>query len=174
MQHTPPSTYILRNMKEVAPLEPVPFWPGFEHLPTGWWCAMIAFLAIGIYLAVRYIRFRWNNRYRHEALSALAELEQHIHTSPEHDKHGKRLFFIIKQVLAYLNPQYASLNDHQVLTILTQMSGGDAQTSTWQSEIGERWISSLYSSKTKLNQNELLTLNSMAKQWVLSHEGGRG
>ena len=93
VEHTPPSTYILRDLHDVAIPESVSWIPQ----TIGWKILGVALLLIAIYLAYRLVQRWWNNRYRKEALQELMVLDARDKNSTE------RTFKVLKVVLRYLD-----------------------------------------------------------------------
>lgn len=96
---SPPSSYMLRELKDVAQPDPVSWWPQ----TLGW---QILLLALLLYLGYRlYLKgiFWWRNRYRQEAITALLSL------SAEDPHWPTQMMKIIKIVMVYLEPKNASL-----------------------------------------------------------------
>lgn len=168
MQHTAPSTYILRNLIEVQTSDAVSWWPGFEHLPTGWWYVIALVSLITIAVVMIAIRHAWKNRYRREALTALQSimLNNRQANSACNQVTAEQHFYTLKQVLAYIKPESAKLANNAVLDRLDELT----KNNTWQNELGQRWIDSLYNPNVKLSNNDIQHLNKQSQHWLKQHK----
>ena len=99
VEHTPPSTYILRELRDVTIPDSVSWFPQ----TIGWKILGVALLLVAFYLAYRLALRWWNNRYRKEALKELMVLDARDKNSTE------RTFKILKVVLRYLDSGNAKL-----------------------------------------------------------------
>lgn len=171
MQHTPPSTYILRDLIDVHTTEPVSWWPGFENLPTGWW-VMIAILTLCIIvLLVIAIRYGWKNRYRREALNALKMIASNVKKQSNvatNKAIAQEFFYTLKQVLFYIEPGSAKLSDQSVLIQLDNLMKHH-KSKLWQGELGKRWIASLYDPNIHLSDQEITLLQQQSEHWIKRH-----
>lgn len=71
VEHTPPSTYILRELHDVA----IPNSVSWAPQTIGWKILGVILLLAALYLAYRLALRWWNNRYRKEALNELMLLD---------------------------------------------------------------------------------------------------
>lgn len=78
VEHTPPSTYILRDLHDVA----IPTSVSWMPQTIGWKILGIILLLVAIYLAYRLALRWWSNRYRKEALQELMVLMHETRTPP--------------------------------------------------------------------------------------------
>lgn len=184
MQHTPPSTYILRNLVDVQVAPPLPWWPGVESLPTGWWAMLIIISLVTVVLFIIGLVHCWKNRYRREAILALrvmqvnsssnqTELEQQL-TINHHA--AQQLFYILKQVLVYICPKSANLSGNSVLTELDALIEGKNNQAVfkWQDDLGQRWIACLYNPKIHLSHQDIVSLTKHSRHWLKSHKNQFG
>lgn len=176
MQHTPPSTYILRELIDIPVAEPVSWWPGFEYLPTGWWYLIIILSVITIVLMSIALRNVWKNRYRREAIAALTIMMKPYQktvlcpTQKADQQVAIQLFYLLKQVLMHIEPKTAKLADNVILIHLDTLMVHKNKHFQWQGKIGQRWIASLYNPNIQLSQAEVETLNKQSKQWLKLHK----
>ncbi|MDX2321247.1 MAG: DUF4381 domain-containing protein [Moritella sp.] len=170
MQHIPPSTYILRELIDVQTADAVSWWPGFENLPTGWW-VMIAILTLSaVVLVIIAFSYAWKNRYRGEALSALKIIASPAKNKSDADANqaiAEQIFFTLKQVLFYIDSSSAKLADSSVLNRLDKLM--KHKTNTWQGELGQRWIASLYDPNIHLTNEEITRLQQQSQHWIKRH-----
>ncbi|WP_144213229.1 DUF4381 domain-containing protein [Shewanella donghaensis] len=179
MQHSPPSTYILRDLVDVNTVEPVSWWPGFELLPTGWWYVLVFGVLILMTLLIIRLHYVWKNRYRNEAINAIRQQIYQTNSKngtesepPQYLQHNtQQIFFILKQVLIYIEPQSAKLADTSVLINLDKLINHRSKhdTEQWQGELGQRWIASLYNPHVRLSDDELILLTRKAIFWLKYH-----
>ena len=99
VEHTPPSTYILRELHDVA----IPNSVSWAPQTIGWKILGVILLLAALYLAYRLALRWWNNRYRKEALNELMLLDARDINSPE------QAFKVLKVVLRYLDSSNAKL-----------------------------------------------------------------
>ncbi|EGQ8090665.1 TPA: DUF4381 domain-containing protein [Vibrio vulnificus] len=157
IQHTPPSTYILRELHDVAVPESVSWLPQ----TVGWKVlAIIGGVAL-LYIGYRYARFRWDNRYRAEALKAIVPL------APKDPAMTSELFSIVKQVLIYHDNRYARLFGDAFLAALNQLMPTQP---LFGDELAIQWVQSTVNPNVPLTESERATLKERAALWVKSHQ----
>lgn len=178
MQHTPPSTHILRDLIDVQAIDAVPWWPGFADLPTGWWYIMLVCTVIILILIAVAIKYTWQNRYRREACFALKNMMNKSGYSNSNALNGdqksnpasaQQLFYLLKQVLIYIKPRSAKLSDNTVLIMLDELIK-PSESWRWQNELGQRWMASLYNPNLCLTNNEMAILCQQSQHWLKSHK----
>ncbi|MCL1043855.1 DUF4381 domain-containing protein [Shewanella electrodiphila] len=175
MQHNPPSTYILRELVDVYPVDAVSWWPGFEQLPTGWWCLLVITSVLIVTAVIIGLNYRWQNRYRAEAILAIKQImlgHQVIQPEPKTQAMlNQQLFFVLKQVLTYVEPQTAKLADNSVLNAMDKLISHQSKNDafSWQSDVGQRWINSLYNPNICLSESEMTTLVQQLILWINGH-----
>ncbi len=154
--HTPPATYILRELHDVAVPESVSWMPQ----TIGW--KILA--AVGIFTLIcficRFIRQRWNNRYRREATVAITRLE------PAHNDMPKTLFTILKMVLIYLDSSNASLFD---IALLKKLDETNPKGPPFCDDVAKRWLQSLMDPSVELDHAQRVVLLERAAKWVKHH-----
>ncbi|EPX4132328.1 DUF4381 domain-containing protein [Vibrio vulnificus] len=157
IQHTPPSTYILRELHDVAVPERVSWLPQ----TVGWKVLAIIGGLVLLYIGYRYLRFRWDNRYRAEALQAIAQLD------PKDPAMASELFSIVKQVLIYHDSGYARLFGDAFLAVLNQLIPTQP---LFDDELAIQWVQSTVNPNVPLIESARTTLKARAALWVKSHQ----
>ncbi|MGR2998778.1 DUF4381 domain-containing protein [Vibrio vulnificus] len=157
IQHTPPSTYILRELHDVAVPESVSWLPQ----TVGWKVLAIIGGLVLLYIGYRYLRFRWDNRYRAEALQAIAQLD------PKDPAMASELFSIVKQVLIYHDSGYARLFGDAFLAVLNQLIPTQP---LFDDELAIQWLQSTVNPNVPLAESARATLKARAALWVKSHQ----
>ncbi|EPS3398486.1 DUF4381 domain-containing protein [Vibrio vulnificus] len=157
IQHTPPSTYILRELHDVAVPERVSWLPQ----TVGWKVLAIVGGLVLLYIGYRYLRFRWDNRYRAEALQAIAQLD------PKDPAMASELFSIVKQVLIYHDSGYARLFGNAFLAVLNQLIPTQP---LFDDELAIQWVQSTVNANVPLSESARATLKARAALWVKSHQ----
>ncbi len=175
--HTPPSTYILRDIVDVAVPDSIAWWPQ----TIGWQILALVILIACFVWGYRRIKVWWQNRYRREALQALATLDLSL---PRES--AMSLLTIIKAVLVYLDPKNAALFGDALLRKLDSLlppatlnrAQGDAEIKPnadfqsdfqYQGKIGKKWLAASLSSHCTLTDPELATLIEHTRSWLLLH-----
>ncbi|MEZ8822984.1 DUF4381 domain-containing protein [Vibrio amylolyticus] len=164
VEHTPPSTYILRELHDVAVPDSISWMP-----QTIGWKVVAALLLIGaIYLSYRLALRWWNNRYRGEALAALKAISLEDSHAPN------KVFAILKAVLRYIEPGHANLFGHDFLERLE----GYLLSSQSRVELGEQtahiWMRSLESRSIELTKEQKQALIAYSEYWITQHKVAEG
>ncbi|EPI5810105.1 DUF4381 domain-containing protein [Vibrio vulnificus] len=157
IQHTPPSTYILRELHDVVVPERVSWLPQ----TVGWKVLAIIGGLVLLYIGYRYLRFFWDNRYRAEALQAIAQLD------PKDPAMASELFSIVKQVLIYHDSGYARLFGDAFLAVLNQLIPTQP---LFDDELAIQWVQSTVNPNVPLSESARATLKARAALWVKSHQ----
>ncbi|EJT1337989.1 DUF4381 domain-containing protein [Vibrio vulnificus] len=157
IQHTPPSTYILRELHDVAVPECVSWLPQ----TVGWKVLAIIGGLVLFYIGYRYLRFCWDTRYRAEALQAIAQLD------PKDPAMASELFSIVKQVLIYHDSGYARLFGDAFLAVLNQLIPTQP---LFDDELAIQWVQSTVNPNVPLTESARATLKARAALWVKSHQ----
>ncbi len=154
--HTPPGTYILRELHDITIPESVSWVPQ----TIGWKILAVVGVMILIYLGYRLAHQCWDNRYRKEALEAI------LHLSPADANMPKALFSIVKIVLIHLNSSNAHLFDTAFLCKLDQLN---PKHKMFNDEISKRWLQSIIDPGVDLKHSERLLLLERATTWLKEH-----
>ncbi|MFA0049306.1 DUF4381 domain-containing protein [Vibrio sp. 10N.261.51.F11] len=165
VEHTPPSTYILRELHDVA----IPDIVSWAPQTIGWKILGVILLLVAIYLAYRLALRWWNNRYRKEALQELMVLDARDKNSTE------RTFKVLKVVLRYLDSSNAKLFGQAYVNRLNAYLPVSANTSEnsnafFADEVSELWMLSLIDSNVRLSFEQRLEVIQTAMMWLKLHK----
>ncbi|MEZ8687085.1 DUF4381 domain-containing protein [Vibrio splendidus] len=165
VEHTPPSTYILRELHDVA----IPDSVNWAPQTIGWKIVGVILLLVAIYLAYRLALRWWNNRYRKEALQELMVLDARDKNSTE------RTFKVLKVVLRYLDSSNAKLFGKAYVNRLNAYLPVSANTSEnsnafFADEISELWMQSLIDPNVRLSFEQRLEVIQTAMMWLKLHK----
>ncbi|MEZ8692128.1 DUF4381 domain-containing protein [Vibrio splendidus] len=165
VEHTPPSTYILRELHDVA----IPDSVSWAPQTIGWKILGVILLLVAIYLAYRLALRWWNNRYRKEALQELMVLDARDKNSTE------RTFKVLKVVLRYLDSSNAKLLGQDYVNCLNAYLPGSANTSEnsnvfFADEVSELWMQSLIDPNVRLSFEQRLEVIQTAMMWLKLHK----
>jgi len=159
VEHTPPSSYILRDIQEVVVPGSVSWVP-----QTAGWKVLAGVLVVVLFYAVyRYALYRWNNRYRGEALIALSQLD------PMNKQSAKRTFEIVKTVLRYLDSRYAKSFGQDFLLLLDGTLTPKHQP-MFNDECAKQWVASLTNPNVTLTFEQRSEIIKKASDWVRLHK----
>lgn len=158
IEHSPPSTYILRELFDVTVPDSVSWMPQ----TVGWKVLLVLLIAIAGYLSYRWILRWWHNRYRTEAIAVLH------HLSIECLQFEDTVFSILKIVLVYVDPANGKLFGAPFLQKLDELSDGSAP---FNDELAHKWVQALVNPSTVLDKAEREVLRERASLWVKSHQG---
>lgn len=154
--HTPPSTYILRELHDVAVPQSVSWFPQ----TIGWKALAAVSLIILLYISYRLIHRWWDNRYRTEAIDAISNLDLSDHRMP------LVLFSILKIVLVHLDPSNARLFDTQFLNRLNELTPKQVY---FDEALSNRWLLSIIDTSVVLDNSERVLLQQQAIFWLKEH-----
>ncbi|EAP96002.1 DUF4381 domain-containing protein [Vibrio splendidus] len=165
VEHTPPSTYILRELHDVA----IPDSVSWAPQTIGWKILGVILLLVAIYLAYRLTQKWWNNRYRKEALQELMILDARDKNSTE------RTFKVLKVVLRYLDSSNAKLFGKAYVNRLNTYLPVSANTSEnsnafFADEVSELWMQSLIDPNVRLSFEQRLEVIQTAMMWLKIHK----
>ncbi|MFA0547040.1 DUF4381 domain-containing protein [Vibrio splendidus] len=165
IEHTPPSTYILRELHDVA----IPDSVSWAPQTIGWKILGVILLLVAIYLAYRLAQKWWNNRYRKEALQELVLLDARDKNSTE------RTFKVLKVVLRYLDSSNAKLFGKAYVNRLNGYLPVSANTSEnsnafFADEVSELWMQSLIDPNVRLSFEQRLEVIQTAMMWLKLHK----
>ncbi|GAD79944.1 DUF4381 domain-containing protein [Vibrio ezurae] len=165
--HTPPQSYMLRDIVEVAVA------PSVSWLPQtiGW--KVLAFVLLGAFClwVVKQFKIWHSNRYRREALNTLNRIAKACHGSIQDPAAFRRqvscdLFSVMKAALRVVNPKGASLYGASFLQALDAHIPENSRQfeAKW-----SHWMRGLMDSQYVLNEIELLLLLDDCQRWVGEH-----
>ncbi|MCQ1058989.1 DUF4381 domain-containing protein [Photobacterium sp. DNB23_23_1] len=158
IEHTPPSTYILRELNDVTVPDSISWVPQ----TIGWKVLLVVLIIVAAYLSYRWLLRWWCNRYRTEAIEALT------HLSIEHHHFEDILFSILKMVLVYLDPANGKLFGRSFLQKIDELSD---ESTLFNDEIAQKWVQSLVNPSTVLDSREREILRQRAVLWAKTHQG---
>lgn len=164
IEHTPPSTYILRDLHDVV----IPDSVSWAPQTIGWKILGVVLLLAAVYLAHRLALRWWNNRYRKEALNELMLLDARDKNSTE------RAFKVLKVVLRYLDSSNANLFGQAYIKRLnaylpaTGQTGGTSNA-FFSDDISGLWMQSLIDPKIRLTFEQRSEVIQTAMMWLKLH-----
>ncbi|EDP59337.1 DUF4381 domain-containing protein [Vibrio sp. AND4] len=156
--HKPPSSYILRELHDVAVPESVSWVPQ----TIGWKILAIVAAILLVYLGYQVVLHWWDNRYRKEAIKAVSGL------NPGDSSMPNALFSILKVVLTYLDSNNARLFGPPFLRKLDQLN---PKQKRFDDQAAKRWLQSLVDPSSELAHSERLQLLQRANEWLKDHDG---
>ncbi|PSV49896.1 DUF4381 domain-containing protein [Photobacterium indicum] len=158
MQHTPPSTYILRELIDVAVPNSVSWWPQ----TIGWKIlAVLILLAVGYCLAKK-IQSWWYNRYRREAVLALQALQ------PESPTVNQDILIIVKAVVTYLEPRNGAMFGERLLDYMDSLSPHSDYR--FACESGRHWLHSVVTKKVTFTPDQAANIIGQVTLWMEEHD----
>ncbi|GEA62244.1 DUF4381 domain-containing protein [Vibrio comitans] len=165
--HTPPQSYMLRDIVEVSAAPSVSWMPQ----TIGWKVVGVIALVCILVWAYKSFTVWWSNRYRREAMASLNLIFEACKSVESTDSAYRQqisqdVYGVLKLVLSAVNPQTPSLYGLPFLQSL------DAQTqpihdifeSKW-----SHWPDSLLVKQNALTKAELLDLIADSQGWVKQH-----
>lgn len=157
VEHTPPSTYILRELHDVTVPDSVSWMP-----QTIGWKILGGLLLIFVgYLVYRYCINWWDNRYRQEAIKAIDGLDNGSDSLP-HD-----VFAVLKVVLVHLNSSNANLFGQNFIVALDSR----LERPLFNDDVSSRWIHSLVNPTVQFEREEREIICERAVTWLKTHSG---
>ncbi len=154
--HNPPGTFILSKLHDVTVPPSVSWYPQ----TIGWKILAVAALLVLFYIAYRLVRKWWTNRYRQEALDAIALID------PNQSDMPKTLFSILKIVLIHLDSCNAKLFDGAFLRKLDELN---PKQQAFSDETSALWLKSVINPKIELTNEQRVALIDKANCWVKAH-----
>ncbi len=152
----PPSTYILSELHDVTLPPSVSWYPQ----TIGWKILAVVALLAGLYLVYRWLRKWWINRYRAEALDAVAQLDPNDSSMPQ------TLFSILKTVLIHIDSHNAKLFDEAFLSKLGELN---PQKYAFRDETSQSWLKSIVNPNIELTSEQRVSLINKANDWINEH-----
>lgn len=130
MTPTPPTSYMLRELKEVGLPDPVSWLPQ----TLGWKLLLALLLGFIAYRIYQKLTYWWQNRYRQEAIEAVQRL------SEDDPQWPWQMMKIIKIVMVYLEPKNAPLYGEP---LLRQMENYQQSHTILADQLFQQWIKCL-------------------------------
>ncbi len=152
----PPGTYILEALHDVSVPPSVSWYPQ----TIGWKILAVVALLVLAYMAFRWGRNWWLNRYRKEALDAIARL------NPADSDMPKTLFSILKIVLIHIDSNNAKLFDE---VFLRKLDALNPSKKAFTDETSTLWLKSIINPKIDLTNEQRVSLIDKACNWVKEH-----
>lgn len=169
IQHTPPSTYLLRDFVDVTIPESVSWMPQ----TVGWKVLGALLLIVFALLVIRTIDNWWHNRYRREALNALRRIEKLGYGVED------ALFSVLKVVLVHVHYSNAKLFGRAFLKVLDETTPNSKSSKVkldgvlypvkFDDDLGERWLVTLISKESTLSESERSLMMMRSQYWVKHH-----
>lgn len=157
VEHTPPSTYILRDLYDVAVPSAVSWWPQ----TLGWKIVVSIFALTVLYGFYRYVQYRWRNRYRQEGIEAVTRLD------PNEPQFATQLFSIMKVVLAYLDRHNNQIFGEAFIDKVNAL----CSSAPYNRALAQRWMNHLVDPSVQLDEADKKALIQQTKQWLRQHQG---
>ncbi|MEL6113637.1 MULTISPECIES: DUF4381 domain-containing protein [Photobacterium] len=160
-QPAPPSSYILKDLTEIALPDAVSWWPQ----TLGWQIlGVVLVVCLLLWAVYRYRLYRFN-RYRREAMRAIAVIEQGTEQARSPSAMSD-LFLVLKVTAAHVQPSLASHLDRQFLRYLDTSA---SLTEGFDSPAGQCWLDSLVQPDATLSDDQAQQLLTLANRWVKHH-----
>lgn len=157
-QPAPPSSYILRDLKEVGLPDHVSWMPQ----TLGWKILAFLLLIVLIYFSYKKVRHWWLNRYRDEAIKVTKGL------SIDDPKFEYKLFVITKRVMGHLDPKLHTLFGNEFVTVLVDFP---MQKQIQLKEgLGASWTLALSSQRNVMNNEDRQALKQYCLDWFKLHQ----
>ncbi|CAH7201631.1 conserved hypothetical protein [Vibrio chagasii] len=164
VEHAPPSTYILRELHDVA----IPNSVSWAPQTIGWKILGVILLLAALYLAYRLALRWWNNRYRKEALNELMLLDARDINSPD------QAFKVLKVVLRYLDSSNAKLFGQAYVKRLNAHLPVNGKTESnnafFAEDISGLWMQSLIDPKVRLTFEQRSEVIQTSMMWLKLHK----
>ncbi|MBC7002323.1 DUF4381 domain-containing protein [Photobacterium sp. BZF1] len=157
IEHSPPSTYILRELHDVTVPDSVSWMPQ----TIGWKILTVGLLILAVFLVYRRLQTWWQNRYRTEAIGAINNLNLNDQSFED------SLYSIVKIVLVYLDPANGKLFGTSLLRQIDCLGDGK---DTFDGVLGQKWTQSLVDPATVLNTDERASLQQKVLNWMMVHQ----
>ncbi|WP_394242512.1 DUF4381 domain-containing protein [Vibrio astriarenae] len=154
-QHEVPTSYILRDLQDVVPVETVSWFPQ----TIGWKIVAIIIITWLLYLLFKRLNTWWHNRYRTEALSYLRAI------SIEFEQFEYETFRLIKIVLISRSNRYRVIHGREFISTLDETG----QNLTLDQSVSTQWMDCLNKSELELSSEQRKELKAYLEQWLLRH-----
>ncbi len=157
--------YLIHGIDEIVLPDAVSWWPS----APGWQAlGVIAFLWL-CYLAVRWVKRWWRDRYRREALRQLDQIQKKAGSSLNAIIATLPHYIKVAALQAYPRHDVASLTGDEWLAFLDAHYSGPA----FSNGVGEKLLSIAYlpQEQWQMTDEESRTLIRMSRQWIKSHKG---
>ncbi|HDM8049160.1 DUF4381 domain-containing protein [Vibrio fluvialis] len=155
MTPSPPSSYMLRELKEVPIPDPVGWWPQ----ALGWQLLLILLTILTVYVIYQRVEHWWCNRYRREAIEALARLSSDDALWPQ------KMHKIVKVVMVYLDSKNAAVYGQSLLCQMDNYHQGNVNMA--QNADFVQWMICL--EDPKATNPDFTAMRAALRAWLLNH-----
>ncbi|MCG6402815.1 DUF4381 domain-containing protein [Vibrio fluvialis] len=155
MTPSPPSSYMLRELKEVPIPDPVGWWPQ----ALGWQLLLILLAILTVYVIYQRAQHWWRNRYRREAIEALARLSSDDALWPQ------KMHQIVKVVMVYLDSKNAAVYGQSLLRQMDSYYQGNVNMA--QNANFVQWVICL--EDPKATNPDFAAIHAALRAWLLNH-----
>ncbi|MBR9786366.1 MAG: DUF4381 domain-containing protein [Vibrionaceae bacterium] len=152
----PPGSYILSELHDVTVPPSISWYPQ----TIGWKILAAVFVLALAYIAYRFLRKWWVNRYRKEALDMISQI------NPSDSDMPKTLFSILKIVLIHIDSCNARLFDGAFLRKLDEL---EPKKQAFSDEVSALWLKSIVNPNIELTHEQRVLLIEKANSWVKEH-----
>ncbi|MCF7483703.1 DUF4381 domain-containing protein [Vibrio sp. J1-1] len=152
----PPGSYILSELHDVTVPPSISWYPQ----TIGWKILAAVFVLALAYIAYRFLRKWWVNRYRKEALDMISQI------NPSDSDMPKTLFSILKIVLIHIDSCNARLFDGAFLRKLDEL---EPKKQAFSDETSTLWLKSIINPNVELTNAQRVLLIEKANYWVREH-----
>ncbi len=157
----PPGSYILSELHDVTVPPSISWYPQ----TIGWKILAAVFVLALAYIAYRFLRKWWVNRYRKEALDMISQI------NPSDSDMPKTLFSILKIVLIHIDSRNARLFDGAFLRKLDEL---EPKKQAFSDEVSTLWLKSIVNPNIELTHEQRVLLIEKANFWVKEHSRTSG
>ncbi|MFV0487189.1 MAG: DUF4381 domain-containing protein [Vibrio fluvialis] len=155
MTPSPPSSYMLRELKEVPIPDPVGWWPQ----ALGWQLLLILLAILTVYVIYQRAQHWWCNRYRREAIEALSRLSSDDALWPQ------KMHKIVKVVMVYLDSKNAAVYGQSLLRQMDSYYQGNVNMA--QNADFVQWMICL--EDPKATNPDFTAIHAALRAWLLNH-----
>ncbi|OBT13258.1 hypothetical protein A9264_14190 [Vibrio sp. UCD-FRSSP16_10] len=131
--HSPPQSYMLRNIVDVATPSSVSWYPQ----TLGWKILAFVFIVFVMFWTVKRVKIYWHNRYRREALVSLRLIDKSLANNADNSAACMQISYdmhrVMKSVLCIVNSDARSFHGDQFLVSL------DAQMHLTNMKFADKW-----------------------------------
>ncbi|MBY7994289.1 DUF4381 domain-containing protein [Vibrio fluvialis] len=155
MTPSPPSSYMLRALKEVPIPDPVGWWPQ----ALGWQLLLILLAILTVYIIYLRVQHWWCNRYRREAIEALTRLSSDDALWPQ------KMHKIVKVVMVYLDSKHAAVYGQSLLRQMDSYYQGNVNMA--QNADFVQWM--ICMEDPKATNPDFTAIHAALRAWLLNH-----
>ncbi|GEA52673.1 hypothetical protein VIN01S_34770 [Vibrio inusitatus NBRC 102082] len=165
--HTPPQSYMLRDIVEVAVAPSVSWMPE----TIGWKVVGVTVMLCVSVWAYKSLYLWWSNRYRREALQSFDLLLKACESTDNKQVSSRQtisqdVHHVLKTVLSTVNP---ATRPYYGLPFLQSLDAQNESTRTVFADKWSHWPESMLVQQNALSKVELIALIADCKVWVKQH-----